>query len=195
MASRKGTKELLRALLIFIAIESPPWGVSPCHAAEVGFEPKSTPTKAEWQHFHKMSDAQLAKLWSYQTGRGNKSLSDWSWQWRMGWLQRCVTQSLGVICQPILLTGLKDDAMVVRAEAAMRIGDRFAGKSSSTLIDAMTAAYKDPRNTRNGSPLFVCDRILEALGKIGGKRASSVAARLAKAYPETKEYWAKINRH
>jgi hypothetical protein len=180
--------------LIFVAIESHPFGLSPCHAAEVEFEPKSAPAKAEWRHFHKMSDAQLTKLWSYQTGRGNKSLADWSWQWRMGWLQRCGAQTMGTICQSILLTGLKDEAMVVRAEAATRIGERFAGKSNPALIDALAAAYRDKRNTRNGSPLFVCDRILEALRKIGGKRASKVAARLAKTYPETSVYWSKISR-
>ena len=187
-------KTILRALLIFVVIDSHPFGLSPCHAAEVEFEPKSAPAKAEWQHFHKMSDAQLTKLWSFQASRGSKGLNDWSWQWRMGWIQRCGTHNMGAICQPILVSGLKDEAMVVRAEAATRIGDRFAGKSTRSIVDALSLAYRDPRNTRNGSPLFVCDRILEALRKIGGNRASKVAARLAKAYPETSVYWAKISR-
>jgi len=192
---RTRTKGLLSALMILVAIEFHPLGMATCHGSELVFEPKSAPTKSEWQHFHKMSDAQVTKLWAYQTSRGNRGLSDWSWQWRMGWLQRCGAQTMGVLCQSILLTGLKDDAMVVRAEAAARIGDRFAGKSNPVLIDALTSAYKDPRNTRNGSPLFVCDRILEALRKMGGKRASTVGARLAKVYPETSDYWAKISKH
>ena len=53
------------------------------------FDPKIPPTKAEWQHFHKMSDSEVLKFWTFQKDRGTKGLRDWSWQWRMGWVKRC----------------------------------------------------------------------------------------------------------
>ena len=194
MGNRAKLDRLLLTSIALFAVAVLPLINAPCQAARAEFDPMTAPTKQEWQHFHKMSEAELAKLWSFQQSRGTKRLGDWAWQWRMGWLQRCGQQSMNRICSEILLNGLKDDAMVVRAEAAARIGDRFAGKTTPALIKALSAAYKDARNTRNGSPLFVCDRILEALRKIGGKRAIAVASDLAKAYPETSEYWAKITK-
>jgi hypothetical protein len=158
------------------------------------FDPKLPPSKAEWQHFHKMSESDLTKLWTYQHQRGSKKLADWSWQWRMGWLQRCGLNGMETICPKILLEGLNDQAMVIRAEAATHLGMRFAGKATPELIDALKKTYMDPRNARNGNPLFVCERILEALKNLKDPRATKVAKNLAKRHSETKAYWAKIQK-
>lgn len=158
------------------------------------FDPKTPPSKPEWQHFHKMTDAELTKLWVFQTQRGHKKLADWSWQWRMGWMQRCGTSEMNSICPQILLEGLADNAMVIRAEAATRIGKRFAGTATPEILRALEKAYKDPRNSRNGNPLFVYERILEALSNLKDVRATKIASRLASKHPDTTAYWARIQK-
>jgi hypothetical protein len=98
------------------------------------------------------------------------------------------------LCMNIVLQGLKDEAMVVRAEAANTIGVLYRGKPDQTVINQLTAAYADPRNVRHGSPLFVCDRILTALHNMGGPLADSTAIRLANKFPTTAAYWSKVRR-
>jgi hypothetical protein len=153
------------------------------------FDPKAPPTKAEWQHFNKMTDGQLLKLWNFQTARGVKRLRDWSWQWRMGWVKRCSGGLKDYLCKGVLLDGLIDNAMVIRAEAATSLGKRFEGRSNSEVLAALQNAYVDPRNTRNGSPLYVYQRILDALSKLNDKRADGIAFKLAQKHEETKAYW------
>lgn len=159
------------------------------------FDPLVPPSKAEWQHFHKMSDADLTKFWTFQGQRGHQKLSAWSWQWRIGWIQRCGGRGLQEICQTILLDGLNDNAMVVRAESATKIGQRYAGKPSPSLIKALQNAYNDPRNSRHGNPLFVYERILEALRNFADPEAAKVAQKLASRHPTTKAYWASIQKN
>jgi hypothetical protein len=178
---------VLMAILATTAIE-----FHPCQAAPE-FSPKSSPSKAEWQHFHKMTETQLMKLWTYESQRGHKALGDWSWEWRMGWLQRCASHSLPDLCSVLLFSGLKDEAMAVRAEAATQIGRRFEGKPSNKLTAELSKAYIDVRNSRHGNPLFVCDRILEAMERIGGANMQKTAAVLALQHPQTQSYWSKIN--
>ena len=116
----------------------------------------------------------------------------WAWQWRIGWLERCETNVMPDLCSQILASGLKDEAMVVRADAASRIGKRYEGKPSKIISDELTHAYRDARNSRHGNPLFVCERILGAMHQIGGEPLNKIATRLASQHPETKSYWAKI---
>ncbi len=84
--------------------------------------------------------------------------------------------------------------MVVRAEAAAVIGRRFELRPSKTIIEELRTAFHDPRNRRGGEPLFVCDRILEALRKIGSKHSIDTATKLAQTMPSTRVYWNKLNR-
>lgn len=154
----------------------------------------SPPSKAEWQHFNRMNQAQLTKLWNYQVARGHKNLGAWAWQWRLGWLRQCVGQAIPKICAELLDQGLKDDAMVVRAEAATTIGIIYRGRPKERIIKNLEKSFMDARNVRHGSPLFVCDRILGALQNIGGELADETATRLANRYPATAEYWAKLRR-
>lgn len=84
--------------------------------------------------------------------------------------------------------------MVVRAEAATALGTLYRGKPNQEIIKSLAAAFEDPRNVRNGSPLFVCDRILAALRNMGGVNADKVATNLANKFPQTASYWAKMRR-
>jgi hypothetical protein len=158
------------------------------------FDPKVPPNKAEWQHFHKMTDSEALKFWKFQKDRGAKSLRDWSWQWRMGWIKRCGGGLKESFCKGVLLDALLDNAMVIRAEAATSIGKRYAGRASAELLVALQNAYVDPRNTRNGNPLFVYERILETLAKLDDPRATQIANKLAASHQETKAYWGSISK-
>lgn len=158
------------------------------------FDPKIPPTKAEWQYFHNMTDSEAMKFWKFQTGRGARSLRDWSWQWRMGWIKRCASGLKESLCKGMLLDGLVDNAMVIRAEAATSLGKRFAGKPSSEILVALQNAYVDPRNSRNGNPLYVYERVLDALAKLDDPRAQTIATKLANSHEETKSYWSKLSK-
>jgi hypothetical protein len=161
-------------------------------SAKQALDITTPPSKAEWQHFNKMNRAQLQKLWQFQVARGHNQLSHWAWQWRLGWIKQCTHQSLDAICSNILKEGLKDDAMVVRAEAATALGVIYGGTANQLITNDLATAFLDPRNVRRGSPLFVCDRILLAISKIGGDHAKRLASKLANQYPATAAYWAKV---
>ena len=182
---------LVKGLVLGLAFTSTLANATSEHQA---FDQKIPPTKAEWQHFHKMSDSEAIKFWKFQADRGVKRLRDWSWQWRMGWINRCSAGLKDSVCKGILLDGLLDNAMVIRAEAATSIGKRFAGKANSELLVALQNAYVDPRNSRNGNPLFVYERILEALNNLGDERAVKIATRLADSHDDTKAYWGNISK-
>lgn len=187
-AHSKATWTLAMATALTIAC----LGARPLHGAPQ-FNPMEAPTKMEWQQFHKMSDSQLRKLWTFKGKNGHHELKNWAWQWRMAWLQRCETKSMPELCPSLLFTGLKDEAMVVRADAATRIGKRYEGQPSDQLSEELTHAYSDTRNSRHGNPLFVCERILEAMQRVGGENLQKIAAKLALQHPETKSFWARRN--
>lgn len=174
------------------------WGLSASLTAILAGEPTfkidTPPTTAEWQHFNRMNAAQLKRLWHHQKNRGYQKLGDWAWQWRMGWMRRCSEGSMPEVCTNLVLEGLKDEAMVVRAEAANTIAVIYRGKPDQTIIKELSHAFSDPRNVRHGSPLFVCDRILTALHNMGGPTADSVAIGLANKFPTTAAYWSKVRR-
>jgi hypothetical protein len=182
---------LIKRLVLSFALFST---ISAANPDPQTFDPKIQPSKAEWQHFHKMSDPEAVKFWRFQTDRGVKRLRDWSWQWRMGWIKKCSVGLKDSVCKGILLDGLLDNAMVIRAEAASSLGKRFAGKSNSELLVALQNAYVDPRNSRNGNPLFVYERILEALNNLSDPRAIKIATKLANSHEDTKAYWGNISK-
>ena len=87
---------------------------------------------------------------------------------------------------------LSDKALVVRAEAATRIGRRYDGSGDAKIVELLTGAYKHHGNSRNGKPLFVQNRILYALHQVGGKDALAEGKSLAGLHPETKSYWTRL---
>jgi hypothetical protein len=158
------------------------------------FSPMAAPSTAEWQHFHQMTENKKIELWRFQSGRG-VTLAQWAWQWRIGWVRQCERpESLATLCPGLLSAALQDKAVVVRAEAATVIGRRFEKHPNKQIVEELRTAFHDPRNRRGGEPLFVCDRILEALRSIGGRHSIDTATKLAQTMPATKAYWNKLNR-
>ena len=81
---------------------------------------------------------------------------------------------------------------VVRAEAATRFGRLFERTGDKVVAGLLEKAYRNPRNSRGGRPLFVQQRILYALHVIGGAEGAGRGQRLASGHPETKVYWARL---
>jgi len=181
-------KVYLTGLLLFVSFSGPLLGSTP------HFDIELPPSKAEWQHFNKMNPSQLRALWQFQAERGRGSLAAWAWQWRLGWIRHCALAAKLGVCPQILDQGLIDEAMVVRAESAQVLGQLSRGRPDKALVKKLATAYSDPRNSRNGSPLFVCDRIIAALQTIGDPYAIETATKLANKHPLTAQYWSKIQR-
>jgi hypothetical protein len=153
---------------------------------------REEPSPRDWQHFFSMTDSERKKLWIVQKNQGHTYV-DWAWQWRIGWIRACA-RSQKTYCGRIMAQGLQDPAMVVRAEAATRIGDRFEGTASDypLSVTLLARAYKHPANSRHGKPMFVHFRILDALNRIGGSKALAHGDELAQDYPQTAAYWQKV---
>ena len=97
-------------------------------------------------------------------------------------------------CGKIMGDSLSDEALVVRAEAASLIGDRYMGTGYRKALRILENAYHNPDNFRNKKPLWVQFRILEAINKIGGSDAQEIATRLSRNSDRTASYWKKINK-
>ncbi|MCX6126753.1 MAG: hypothetical protein NTV34_18640 [Proteobacteria bacterium] len=156
------------------------------------FNIKAPPTSGDWQRFHSLSETSLVEIWDIYSKQGFK-LRDWAWQWRLGWLRACGSQERWSWCSPILRQGLADQALVVRAEAAEQFALARAKKADKSDILALTEAYQRPDNFRHGRPLFVCERILGAMAKLGQPEAFKAAAKLAKTHKTTLAYWNTLN--
>ena len=156
------------------------------------FNISAEPTKTDWQYFLDADPHFRSSLWQYQNQRG-KDLKDWSWQWRLGWVRAC-TDSNEHYCAKIFTAALSDKAVVVRADAATRLGRRFEGTGNTWATNALVQAYQNPKNSRHGSPLYVQQRILFSLKQIGGSKANAAGGRIARAHPGSAAYWEKIHR-
>ena len=187
----------LRGVLIIIfALCSPPLFI-PATAFANGskaleFNLNSAPARPDWQYFIQAPEAERERLWLYQTARG-KHLRDWSWGWRLGWVRVC-GKSQRPFCGTVLKEALFDRALVVRAEAATRIGRLYEGSHRSDVVKLLSAAFRDVRNRRHGKPMFVQTRILYALRQIGGSEALRVGQQLANDHPLVRSYWEKLER-
>jgi hypothetical protein len=155
-----------------------------------GFDIAKEPTPSDWRFFIKAKEASREKLWTYNTRRG-KQLGDWAWGWRLGWVRVCA-QSDRPYCAAVLEAALVDKALVVRAEAATRIGRRFEGTGDAHAAALLESAFADRRNVRGGKPMFVQARILFALHGIGGEAPRAAGRRLAASHPTLTAYWAKL---
>lgn len=146
-------------------------------------------TKEDWQFFFRSTYSWQQTLWNYFK-KQNKSLKDWHWTWRMGWIKVC-TNLQGQWCKDIIKEGILDKAAVVRAEASVAIGRIYENTFDKEMIELLQQAYILPANyDRKGQPIFTCFRILQSLSVIGG--AQQVAEKLASSHPVTKEYLAKL---
>jgi hypothetical protein len=148
------------------------------------------PTPKDWKRFMKQSEKKRFKMWKYFSAKGAK-LGSWSWGWRIGWVRTC-TFSKARFCGDILKAGLFDDAVVVRSETAVRMGNRYENSKNKIAIDLLKKAYMNKRNHRRGKPLFVQNRILYSIRQIGGEHAMTAGRRLAKAHPMSESYWNRL---
>lgn len=148
------------------------------------------PSKADWRYFLKAREADREKLWRYHLAAG-RTLASWSWGWRLGWVRAC-GESKAKFCRTVLEQALVDKALVVRAEAATRLGRLHEGTEDAKVVGMLADEYRDARNFRRGAPLFVTERILFALHQVGGEQAHKAGDRLAASHKTSKAYWAKL---
>lgn len=160
-------------------------------AGETVFDIATTPNPRTWKAFHQSSEDFRSQLWRSYWRQG-KRLKDWAWQWRLGWLRRCALSS-ELYCGDIFEQGLKDPAMVVRAEAATLLGRRFANSHHRQAFDLLRQAYRNPSNRREGEPLFIQYRILAALYSIAPNWQDKIS-RIAGDSRKTRDYLAKLSR-
>jgi len=162
-------------------------------AAEAApFAAEEAPDEADWRYFHLLPESERRRLWTLQSKAG-KQLKDWSWGWRLGWIRSCANVEEDY-CNEIMRQGLRDRALVVRAEAATQLGRSFAGSRDPEIVELLQQAYLHRGNLRRGKPLYVQERILFALKQVGGRKAVATGSRLAGKHPEAKDYWKKLNR-
>jgi hypothetical protein len=150
-----------------------------------------TPTQAEWRQFQASSLSTLKDHWNREKSKPG-FFTDWSWQWKLAWLKKCAGLGEGEFCREVILTGLRDKALVVRAEAATIMGQRFEGSGDQALIAELSMSFKNPRNLRQNRPLFIQYRILFAIHQIGGSEAEKRGQELASSHPQTMNYWQKL---
>ena len=157
-----------------------------------GLDIKTEPTPKDWKYFHAMSPRDHQNLWERHEESGIK-FRDWSWSWRIGWIRVCTFRPEDY-CQGLLIGGLWDQALLVRAEAAYRIGNRYAGTENTSAIEILTKAFSNGKNWRNGKPLKIQNKIIHALYKIGGEGGVLAAKSLAASSDDTKVYFSKLQK-
>lgn len=154
------------------------------------FDIRTEPSQSDWRFFMRWTEQERLKLWQKHLGQG-KYLKDWHWGWRLGWVRSCAN-SKSAVCTELLINALLDRALVVRAEAASRLGNLYASTGNSKIIAMLEQAFKNKANVRGGHPLFIQQRILYALHLVVNPDQSYRAERLAALYPETKAYWQRL---
>ncbi len=159
-------------------------------ASKPAWDWAKTPAKKDWQTFVKMSEPDHRKAWQELEKKG-LSFEKLSWEWRTGWIQVCSRRS-SKLCGQILQWGLFDRALVVRGEAASRMGERFAGTAHPPALRLLATAYAVQQNKKGKDPLYVQFRILHAIQQIGGKEGKAMGQKLALASPVTARYWTKL---
>ncbi len=127
---------------------------------------KRNPTPQEWQYFLRNSLELQKNIWEKHQQRG-VVFADWSWAWRILWLKSCGLSQMQH-CQGIMQDGLRDAALVVRAEAITQLGLRYRNSHNRAALDKLTQAAREPRNFRNGKPMFIHKNIKLAQRRIKG---------------------------
>ncbi len=150
---------------------------------------QNTPTPEDWSSFFESSDKDRLKTGDHIKTYG-LTFEDLSWEWRLGWVRACTAAS-SKVCSDIMQLGLFDKALVVRAEAATRLGQRFAGTGHPPALRLLKTAFAVQQNSRSKEPLFVQYRILSALNQIGGE-GSAIGKQLSMNSQRMTNYWTRI---
>ena len=151
------------------------------------------PNKREWKAFLDFSKVEQEKLWTSLRVRGQK-MSVWSWGWRMAWLRSCFPYEVKGHCLEVAEQGRKDKAAVVRAEVAKYLGMALARNDSYTLgknLEILERVYNHPKNFRNGKPLMVPYKVLDALAVSRSPAAKNLGKKLSSRHPIMRRYWQK----
>jgi hypothetical protein len=154
------------------------------------FRIEAEPSKSDWRYFIRAPERVREDLW-LRHARAGKRLAHWSWGWRLGWVRVC-GGSERPLCAEILKEALFDKALVVRAEAATRVGTRFAGSADTRVVALLEQAFRNKHNLRGGRPLFVQQRILYALHQVGDEGQRERATTLAASHKDTQTYWRRL---
>jgi len=149
-----------------------------------------SPEKKAWQAFMKMSEAEHNGLWK-SLRKSGLQFEKLSWEWRTAWIQVCSRRS-SKLCGHILQWGLFDRALVVRAEAASSMGERFADTGHASALRLLATAYAVQQNKKGKDPLYVQFRILHAIQQIGGTESRTLGHKLAHTSPATARYWTRL---
>ena len=159
------------------------------------FDIKTNASESDWQYFFGAKPNWRFSLWKYQTNLG-KSLSDWHWTWRIGWIKSCSKASdiKSEHCSEVIKQGKNDKALVVRSEVVNYLSSVYSGSGNSKAVAELEGLFKDKRNQRAGKPLYIQKQIIYALKGIGGHRASKSASNLAKSHPEIANYYEKLEK-
>ena len=147
------------------------------------------PSTENWKAFFQLTDQEKAQEWK-AVEKSGLTFEGLSWEWKLAWVRSC-TYSSTQDCSKIVQLGLFDKALVVRAEAATRLGQRFAGSGHKPAIRILRTAYGIQQNTRSKEPMFVQYRILQALNQIGGD-GKGVGKQLSMNSDGLHKYWTRI---
>ncbi len=180
------SKFYLFGLILVLLLQS--WGVQAGSLPTWNWQ--LSPQKKDWQRFMKMAESEHKSTWKDLEKR-KITFEKLSWEWRTGWIQVC-SQRSSSLCGQILQWGLFDRALVVRAEAASRMGERFSGTGHPPALRLLATAYAVQQNKKGKDPLYVQYRILHAIQQIGGKQSLELGQKLAHASPATARYWTKL---
>lgn len=159
-------------------------------AARADWNWTKSPAKKDWQTFMKMSEVEHNNLWNTLRKKG-LAFEKLSWEWRTGWIQVCTRRS-SKLCGHILQWGLFDRALVVRAESASAMGERFSGTAHAPALRLLSTAYAVQQNKKGKDPLYVQFRILHAIQQIGGTESRTLGHKLAHSSPATARYWTRL---
>lgn len=149
------------------------------------------PNQNEWKSMIALRPQDHGRVWTEAGQNQIVKLSQWYWSWRMAWVRTCTKERFAIhsICHRIMNQAIEDEAAMVRSEVAHRIGIIYRGTSDQNAISMLLAAAKNPKNFRNGKPLFVQRRILYALNEIGGQQAWKEGSRIASLHPASESFW------
>lgn len=153
--------KLLRCLLVGGVLS---WASLPLKALEIDI--KRNPEQQEWRYFLRNGLELQQDIWEEQQRKG-VAFADWSWGWRILWLKSC-GQSQLPHCKIVMTAGLSDAALVVRAEAITQLGLRHQNSRNKTVLDKLNRAALEPRNFRNGKPMFIHQNIKLARQRVVG---------------------------
>lgn len=162
------------------------------YAISERFEITSKPTVSDWRFFMNASNDWKRELWDHYK-RKDLDLKDWYWAWRIGWVKSC-KHIKEAWCYKVLKQGLNDKALVVRAQAAESLGEKFANTRNRSIANRLMKEYKLKRNSRNSKPLFVKGKILFALKQILGSEHQDKIKKLASDHPEMVKYWERMQK-